>query len=256
MKRAIGLAALTVLELPHPELVGTASQAGFSHVGLRLVEVAGQPYHHPLDVRALESRLADTGVKVLDVEVFRLEKDTEVADFEAILAVSRRLGASDILVHGADEDEARLTDAFARLCDLAARYGLGVNLEPMPWVAISTVAKAKRILDGARRPNGVLLVDSIHFFRADNRLDELRGMAMRYLQLCDARAGVPADMQEMIRQARFDRLPPGEGALDLKSLLSATPGHLPLSMEVPMTRSLPPLEKAKLVYQATLRMLG
>jgi len=245
-----------VLELPHPELVSVAAKAGYSHVGLRLVPVAGQPYLHPLDPEAIEKRLADTGLGVLDVEVFRLEAETKVADYEEAMAVSARLGASQLLVHGADENEARLIDSFGRLCDLAGKYNLGVNLEPMPWVAISTVAKAKRILDGARRRNGAYLADAIHFFRADNRLDELRGVPMNYVQFCDARAGRPADMQEMIRQARFDRLSPGEGALPLKDFLREIPQQLPISLEVPMTRKLPPLERAKLVYESTLGMLG
>jgi len=245
-----------VLELPHPELVSIAAKVGYSHVGLRLVPVAGQPYLHPLDPAAIEKRLADTGLGVLDVEVFRLEAETKVAGYEEALAVSARLGASQILVHGADENEARLIDSFGRLCDLAGKYKLGVNLEPMPWVAISTVAKAKRILDGARRQNGAYLPDAIHFFRADNRLEELRGMPMNYVQFCDARAGRPADMQEMIRQARFDRLPPGEGALPLKDFLREIPQQLPIGLEVPMTRKLPPLERAKLVYESTLGMLG
>ena len=143
-----------MLELPHPELVSVAAKAGCSHVGLRLVPVAGQPYLHPLDPGAIEKRLADAGVGVLDVEVFRLEAETKVADYEEAVAVSARLGASQLLVHGADESEARLIDSFGRLCDLAGKYKLGVNLEPMPWVAISTLAKAKRILDGACRRNG------------------------------------------------------------------------------------------------------
>ena len=46
MKRPLGLAALTVLELPHHEQVSVAAQAGYSHVGLRLVPVAGQPEVH------------------------------------------------------------------------------------------------------------------------------------------------------------------------------------------------------------------
>lgn len=255
-KRKLALAALTVLELPHPELVRVAAKVGYSHVGLRLVPVAGQPYLHPLDPAAIEKRLADTGLGVLDVEVFRLEGETKVLDYEQAIAVSARLGASEILVHGADESEGRLIDSFGRLCDLAGKYNLGVNLEPMPWMAISTVAKAKRILDGARRRNAAYLADAIHFFRADNRLDELQGLPMHYLQFCDARAERPTDMQEMIRQARFDRLPPGEGGLDLAGLLAATPHDLPMSLEVPMTRKLPPLERAKLVYESTLKVLG
>ena len=256
IRRNMALAALTALELPHPELVCVAAKAGYSHVGLRLVPVAGQPYLHPLDPAAIEKRLADTGLGVLDVEVFRLEAETKVTDYEAAIAVAARLGASQILVHGADESEARLIDSFGRLCDLAGKYRLGVNLEPMAWVAISTVAKAKRILDGARRRNAAFLADAIHFFRADNRLDELQALPMNYLQFCDARAERPTDMQEMIRQARFDRLPPGEGGLNLRGLLAATPGDLPVSLEVPMTRKLPPLERAQLVYESASRVLG
>jgi sugar phosphate isomerase/epimerase len=255
MKREIGLAALTVLELPHPELVSVAAQAGYSHVGLRLRPVAGQPYLHPIDEAAIARRLADTGVRVLDVEVFRLEGDTRIADFEREIAISARLGASQLLVHGADADEARLAENFGRLCELAGRYRLAANLEPMPWVDVSTVAKAKRIVDTAGRPNGAVLVDAIHFFRADNRLDELRGLRQNYLQLCDARRERPTDTQELIRQARGDRLPPGEGALDLQGLLSCVSKELPLSLEVPMARALPPLEKAKLAYRATLNLL-
>jgi len=255
MKRDIGLAALTVLELPHAELVSAAAQAGYSHVGLRLRPVAGQPYLHPVDEAAIAARLADTGVRVLDVEVFRLEAETRIADFEREIAISARLGASQLLVHGADADEARLAANFGRLCELAGRYRLAANLEPMPWVDVSTVAKAKRIVDRAGLPNGAVLVDAIHFFRADNRLDELRGLRQNYLQLCDAHPGRPTETQELIRQARGDRLPPGEGALDLKGLLAAVPASLPLSLEVPMARALPPLEKAKLAYRATLELL-
>lgn len=253
--RDIGLAALTVLELPHHELVDVAAQTGYSHVGLRLVPVAGQPYLHAIDEAAIARRLDDTGVRVLDVEVFRLEAATRIADFEEVMAISARLGASQLLVHGADPEHRRLVDSFGRLCDLAARYHLAANLEPMPWVDISTVAKAKRVMDDAGRANGAVLVDAIHFFRADNRLEELRGLRQNYLQLCDAHPGRPTETQELVRQARGDRLPPGEGALDLHGLLSSVSEELPLSLEVPVAQALLPLEKAKLVYQATEKLL-
>jgi sugar phosphate isomerase/epimerase len=122
----------------------------------------------------------------------------------------------------------------------------------MPWVDVSTVAKAKRILKGT---NGALLVDAIHFYRADNTLDELEDAPLRYMQLCDAHPGRPADVQEIIRQARGDRLFPGEGALDLRSLMRALPGDLPLSLEVPIARKIEPFQRAKLALEATRRFL-
>jgi sugar phosphate isomerase/epimerase len=258
MKRALGLAALTVLELPHHEQVSVAAQAGYTHVGLRLVPVAGQPYEHPVDVAAIEARLADTGVRVLDVEVFRLTAETGVAQFEPALAAAAQLGAGHILVHGADADEARLAERYGRLCDLAARYGLVANLEPMPWVDVSSVAKALRVLHGSRRANSGLLVDAIHFFRAGERVADLGSVprgSLHYAQFCDARRERPTDMQEIIRQARSDRLMPGEGGLDLAGLLRALPAELPLSLEIPYARPMPALERARRAREATLRLL-
>jgi sugar phosphate isomerase/epimerase len=258
MKRPIGLAALTVLELPHVQQISAAAQAGYSHVGLRLIPVAGQPVVHPFDVIEVEKRLADTGVRVLDVEVFRLTPETRVADFEPAIAVAARLHATELLVHGADPDEARLTESFARLCDLAARYGLGANLEPMPWVDVSNIGKALRILHGAARPNGGLLVDAIHFFRAGDTpqaLEKVPRQYLRYLQLCDARPERPADMQEIIRQARSDRLFPGEGGLDLKGLLRALPPEIALSLEIPVSKPMAPLERARRALEATRAIL-
>lgn len=255
MKRAIGLAALTVLELTPPEQVAVAARAGYSHVGLRLIPVAGQTLP-PFNAGELARRLSDTGIKVLDLEVFRLACDTCVADFEPVIASGARLGASELLVHGADGDEARLTESFGRLCDLAAGYGLNANLEPMPWVEISTIAQAKRLLAAAGRNNAALLVDPIHFFRADNRIDELKGVRANYVQLCDAPARRPADMQEILRQARADRLFPGEGEFDLRGLLAAVPAGLPVSLEVPCARPMSPLERARRALEATKALLS
>jgi len=258
MNRAVGLAALTVLELPHEEQVSVAAQAGYSHVGLRLIPVAGQPVIHALDASELERRLTDTGVGVLDVEVFRLTPQTNVKEFEAVMATAQRLGATELLVHGADSNEARLIETFVRLCDLAARYGLSANLEPMPWVEVSNLAKAMRIVDGAARANGGLLVDAIHFFRAGDSPQALAKVPrkfLRYMQLCDVRAERPSDLQEIIRQARSDRLFPGHGGLDLKGLLRALPSEIPISLEIPISKKMEPLERASRALEAARAIL-
>jgi sugar phosphate isomerase/epimerase len=259
MTRPIGLAALTVLELPHEEQIRVAAQAGYTHVGLRLVPVAGQPYEHGFEFSSVERELIGSGVRVLDVEVFRLTPETKVSEFEAVLEASARLKATELLVHGADPDEARLAETFGSLCDLAARYGLAANLELMPWVDVSNVATAMRILDSAARPNGGLLVDAIHFFRGGDTPQALSRVPpglLRYAQLCDARPGRPAQMEEIIRQARSDRLFPGEGGLDLRGLLRALPPGIPLSLEVPVSQRLPPLERARRALDATKAILA
>ena len=259
MNRPIGLAALTVLELPHEEQIRVAAQAGYTHVGLRVVPVAGQPYEHAFLPAQVEKSLVESAIRVLDVEVFRLTPETKVADFESVLEACARLEATELLVHGADPNEGRLAETFGALCDLAARYGLAANLEPMPWVDVSNVARAMRILSLAARPNSGLLVDAIHFFRGGDTPAVLSGVPpkrLRYAQLCDARPGMPAQMEEIIRQARSDRLFPGEGGLDLRGLLRALPAGIPLSIEVPVSQKLAPLERARRALQATKAILA
>lgn len=253
--RSIGLAALTVLDVQQAEQVTLAAQAGYDAVGLRILpSTAGDP-PRPVVEAELAARLRDTGLEVLDVEIFRLEPATRVADYEPAIALGARLGATDMLVAGNDPDESRLAGRFGELCDLAGRYGLSPSLEPMPWIAVSTVAKAKRIAALAGRPNGAVLVDAIHFFRGDNRIADLADAPLRYVQLCDARAEKPSGLQEIIRQARGDRLFPGEGGLDLRGLLAALPAHLPISLEVPVSTPMPPLERARRALQAARRLL-
>jgi sugar phosphate isomerase/epimerase len=255
VSRQFALAALTCMELAPPDLVSAAAAADYDGVGLRLIPVPGQTLPR-FDMRELEARLADTDLAVLDVEVFRLDAATRVADFEPAMEAAARLRATDLLVHGADPVEARLIESFGALCDLAERYGLSANIEPMPWVEVSTLERAKRVIGGSGRKNAALLVDAIHFFRAENRFEDLAGAPLRYMQFCDAHPGIPTDLQEIIRQARGDRLLPGEGALDLRGLLRALPADLPMSLEIPLARRIEPFERAKQVLAATRRFLG
>jgi sugar phosphate isomerase/epimerase len=129
-------------------------------------------------------------------------------------------------------------------------------MEPMPWVEISTIAKANRILELAPRHNAAVLPDAIHFFREANRLDELATTKTRYVQFCDARAEPPKSMEEIRRQAREDRLMPGEGELDLAGLLAALPPDLPLCLEIPYAMPMPPLERARLALARTSTLLS
>lgn len=252
--RTIGLAALTVLELPAHEQVSVAAQAGYSHVGLRLVPVANQVLP-PFDEREVRRRLDATGVRVLDVEAFRLTPEARPAGWESAFVVAQRLGASDVLAHGDDPEPRRAAQTFGELCELAARYALRVNLEPMPWVQVSTVARGKRLIAESGADNATVLIDPIHFFRADNEFEDIP-KAMNYAQLCDAHPGRPTDMKEIIRQARSDRLFPGEGALDLRRLLDALPVDLPFSLEVPVSRPMTPLDRARRALEAVRRLLS
>lgn len=267
MSRPISLAALTVLELSPPEMVSCAAAAGFSHVGIRLLAATpNEPQHDlvgdtPL-LREVEQRLKDTGVQVLDAEIFRMKPDTHVADLEAAVATAARLGARELLVAGNDPVEARLVDTLAAFCDLAARYQLGASLEFMPWTDAKDLPQAARIVEQTGRANAGVLVDAFHLSRSHSRIDELAGVPasrLRYLQLCDVPVAVPPTMDAILAEARAERLCPGHGGLDLRGLLRAMPASTPLSIEVPMqalARRMGALDRARMALAATQRVLA
>ena len=267
MNRPISLAALTVLELTPPEMVDCAAAAGFSHVGIRLLPAT--PTEPQYDIvgdtpllREVERRLADTGVKVLDVEIFRLKPDTRVSDYEAAIATAARLGASELLLAGNDLDEARLIDSFAAFCDLAGSYGLGADLEFMPWTDAKDLPQAARIIERTGRDNAGVLIDPFHLSRSRSRIEDIATVPpsrLHFMQFCDVPAAIPPTMDAILAEARAERLFPGEGGVDLLGLLRALPRDLPLSLEVPtltLAKTVDATERARRALAATKRVLA
>jgi len=267
MTRPISLAALTVLELTPPQMVDCAAEAGFSHVGIRLLPATPtEPQYNivgdtPL-LREVERRLADTGVKVLDVEIFRLKPETRVADYEAAIASAARLGASELLVAGNDPDEARLIASFAAFCDLAGSYGLGAGLEFMPWTDAKDLLQAGRIVERADRDNGGVLIDPFHLSRSRSRIEDIATISpsrFHFMQFCDVPAAIPPTMDAILAEARAERLFPGDGDVDLVGLLRALPHDIPISVEVPtltLAKTVGAAERARRVLAATTRVLA
>jgi sugar phosphate isomerase/epimerase len=267
MTRPISLAALTVLELTPPEMVDCAAEAGFSHVGIRLLPAT--PTEPQYDIvgdtpllREVERRLGDSGVKVLDVEIFRIKPDTRVGDYEATIATAARLGASELLIAGNDSDEARLIDSFAAFCDLAGSYGLGADLEFMPWTDAKDLPQAARIIERTGRNNAGLLIDPFHFSRSRSRIEDIATIPpsrFHFMQFCDVPAAIPPTMDAILAEARGERVFPGEGGVDLVGLLRALPRDIPLSLEVPtltLAKTVGATERARRALAATKRVLA
>jgi sugar phosphate isomerase/epimerase len=266
MTHRIGLAALTVLELDPPDMVSCAAEAGFESIGLRIIPPTAEEVHHPMIgntplVRETARRIVATGLPVLDIELFRLKPETNVQDYRAAVETGARLGAREVLLAGNDPDEARLIDRFAAFCDLAREFGMGANLEPMPWTDVKNFAQGARIVAAANRDNGGIVIDPIHFDRGGSDASEISLVPrtrFRYMQLCDAPANRPTDTATVLHQARAERLMPGDGGLDLRGILRAMPPDLPISLEIPMqrlTRTMPALERTRRMLAKTRRLL-
>ena len=217
----LGLAHFTVIEVPPPNLVGLAARIGYAAIGLRLHPAfPGAPtYKLPAGSaasREMRRRLGGEGVRVHDIEFVTIGGDFVPASLSGMLEAAGALGARRLSVCGDDPDRSRLVANFAALCDLAAPFGIGVDLECMAWRIVSSLPLAVRVAEAAEHPNGGVLVDALHPSRTGGAPEDVRGVSPRLIrsaQLCDARAERPVGDEAIIRGARSERLAPGTGHL-------------------------------------------
>jgi len=251
------LAHLTVLGTTPLELIDIAAAAGYDYASIRATPVAPGERVTPLAgdpsmVRHVVHRLADTGVRVLDVELARIGPDEEPDRYVKVLEAAAEVGARHVISQLPDPDRGRATDRFGRLCDLALDYGLTVDLEFPSWSDTGDLAAAAAVVRGVGRANAGILIDALHFFRSHSSLDELAALPatwFHFVQLCDAPATVPSSVDGVIHVARSARSLPGYGGLPLPDLLDLLPAG-PYSLEVPndvLRRELGTAEFARLV---------
>lgn len=261
------LAHLTVLSLPPPEMVRVAARTGYRSVGLRLIAVTAESPGYPLMTDAAMMRetkraLAQTGIGVLDIEFVKITPEIDVAALEPFVAAGAELAARHVIAAPYDPDLRRLSDRLGALADLAGRYGLSAVLEFFPWTAAPDLGAAAKIVEATGRANAGILVDTLHFDRSDSSLDELgRIPAFRlpFMHVGDAPAEKPAAIEELIFAARSERLPPGEGGIDLGAIMARMPRGIPVALEVPMermTRAAGPEAVARKVREAAARALA
>ena len=245
-RRPLSLAALTALDVSPPDLVRFAAAAGFDRVGaLRLTPTRDGRGHPMLGEAPLRRQTAaalrDTGLEVLDVEVFRLRPGTSAAEAEPLLAAGAELGAGFLLTTVEDPEPVRRAEVFAALCALARDHGLRCMVEPMVFSRVRTPAEALALLDAAGADDAGVLVDTLHLARAGATPADLDGVPaarLPYLQLCDAASAEPATLDEAgigraVAEAVGSRLPPGEGVLPLREVLARYPADAAVSLEVP-----------------------
>ncbi|HEY2863235.1 MAG TPA: sugar phosphate isomerase/epimerase [Casimicrobiaceae bacterium] len=263
----LSLSYHTAPELTPPEFVREAAAAGFDSVGARLLD--GQPGRDlaPLMQNAAVRRetiacLRDTGLRVLEASSARLRPDTDMSAFAPFFELAAELGARHILASGDDPDQARLVARFAELCERARPLGLTIDLEFVPWMSVTDLGAAARIVRAVGQANFGIAVDALHFDRSHSRLAELAKLPrgwFRFVQLCDAPAAWTSDRDALIHAAVSERLFPGEGAIDLVGLLQALPRELPIALEIPtstLARTIPAAERLRRAVAATRTVLA
>jgi sugar phosphate isomerase/epimerase len=207
----------------------------------------------------------DAGMRHRGVEFFtgwHLDGDAAAQDAErAFFDAANAIGAETVNV-GANFGEPRLplaemTDRFAALCERAARRGLRIGLEIVPWSDVADVDTALAYLGPG---NAGLVIDTWHVFRGNIPLADLARIPrdrVYCVQVNDA-AAIP-DGPMLKETAR--RLNCGEGGFDLTGFAAAVAANrwdVPLSVEVisPRQAALPLAEAARLSHDSARRLFA
>ena len=265
LMKTFSLAPLTVLDVGPRDLIPLAAESGYRAVGIRLCAPTPGGIEYPLrpgssDIRAIRQLMGDLDVNVSDIEVVRIAPNTDVSAYSVAFEAGAELGAKRVCVNFDDPERARSIDCFGALCDMAAPYGLALDVEFMIWRPVATLEDAVEVVRSAGRRNGFVMIDALHLFRSGGSVASVAALDPKLIgsvQLCDAPLAAP-EASGIIDEARSDRLLPGKGELPLVELLDALADDIPTAAEVPLTRrhpSISPRERAKLVYAATQDLL-
>jgi len=223
-------------------MVQVAARIGYRAVGLRLIAATDDSPGYPIMddavmMRETKAALADTGLRLSDIEFVKITPEIDVAALESIMATGASLGARHVITAPYDHDHSRLSDRLAAIAGLAGNYGLSALLEFFPWTTVPNLEAAARVVAAAACPNVGILVDTLHFDRSDSSLGQIGGIPPSWLSmvhLCDAPAEKPTTTEGLLHTARVERLPPGEGGIDIDPILRAMPVDTQIALEVPM----------------------
>ena len=266
MSNQYSLAYLTTKELSPDEAVLVAADTGYDMVGFRLLPAGTEDPFAILTDKNLQQRtlsvMNETGIRLADIEIVRINDTFDLTRFDQFLSVGAELGAKHVLVAGDDLDRNRLIDNYGNFCERAAEFGMSADLEPMPWTAVKHIPDAIEVTSAVNFSNAAILVDALHFDRSDCSLDDLRLIdpnRINYIQVCDAPHIENPTLEQLIHNARGERLLPGDGDIDLASMLRSLPREKVISIEIPRTTeeaTISPRERALQALERTQQLVA
>ena len=178
-----------------------------------------------------------TGMAIKDIELAKIDEDTrDIGKYERHLETAASLGVKNVITNIWTTHEEAYTETFAALCDMAARYGITVNLEFVTWAKVPALSGARRIIDAVGKPNARILLDMLHFYRSRVAMEELDACPeglIGPIHICDAPPEIPTDEPSLIHTGRAARLYPGDGAVDIAGIIKRLKGDAVFGIEIP-----------------------
>lgn len=259
-RRGISLSSRTLPEVDPAGMVSAAAAGGFDAAGMWVVPDRWDA----ATIRSVRGRLADTGVRILDVEVLAITPDVSDDALHRIVAIGAEIGARYALAISTESDPGITAKRFNKLCERAAEHEMRACLEFMLFTSVCTLADAIDVVHTAGHSAGAVLVDMLHLMRSGGGPEDLRSVPadlLPYTQLCDAPATLPDEsLPLLIDEALNGRDLPGEGGLPVAEILARLPAECAVSCEILSStlreRYPDPVDRAKAVAESTRSFLA
>lgn len=253
MKPVFSLAYLTVPGTHPADLAELAALCGYDGFSPRFISMRlpGEPdfsLENDAVYRSVRDALERTKISLMDIELARIADGIDTSSYEKNIARAAELGAQYIITSVWTENRAFALEELKKLCGLAAKYRLLVNLEFMSFSSVRTLEEARSLICTAAQPNLRLMIDCLHAHRAgvtQAMLESVPHQEFGFVHLCDGPAWIPPDGHpDMSGVARAGRRYVGEGEIDIAGLLRGV-GEAPYySIELPNTAEMAALGKA------------
>lgn len=155
------------------------------------------------------------------------------------MEVGAELGAKSLLSNIWTDDKARYMDQFAKMTELASKYGLNVDLEFVTWASVWNIEGVKEVLEAQSFKNIGMMIDMLHFYRSRTEFSQLDGLPrewFHFVHLNDAPELIPdrSDVKSLAFTGRDARLYPGEGFAPIAEIMKKLPPVV-CSVELPHT---------------------
>ncbi|MBX3570380.1 MAG: sugar phosphate isomerase/epimerase [Rhizobiaceae bacterium] len=205
--------------------------AGAGYTGLGLVYQDIQANVEKMGLKGMRRLFDDTGIKHVEVEFlgdwFELGDAKSESDRvrKDLLEAAVELGARDLKIAPkmwAEEiDIAHYAKALAEVADEAAKNGIDVAIEVLPFTNIRDLTTARAVVGQSGRGNAGLCVDIWHMERGNIAMSEVAKLPASYIksvELNDARAEIVGTLWD---DTIGERLYPGEGSFDVTGFIRA-----------------------------------
>ena len=207
-----------------------AAKAGFKGLGLIHQDLLATA--DKIGYPTIKKIMQDNGMKHLELEFlvdWYLDGDRRKASDkfrEEILDAAEAIGCRSVKIAPGLHDTTpadipRMAEAFAGVCADAAKRGVNIVIEIMPFSNVATIDTGLAIVQSADQPNGGLLLDTWHIARGGMDYSEIAKIPSHFIksiELDDAAAEIEGSLWE---DTIYNRKLCGEGALNPAAFIKA-----------------------------------